>query len=69
MCFSRRRRTYIRVYRLHYSPRFVEYPLRLTAPTLLRAMDRPVAHIGIGPESLWTCYMGSLAGRAGTHLL
>ena len=36
----------------------------LTAVTLFGAMDRVRAHIGIGPESLWTWYMGSLAGRA-----
>ena len=62
---SRRRRTYIQVYPLHHSPRFLECPCHPTPPTLSRAMDRAVAHIGIGPESLWTCYMGSLAGRAG----
>ena len=61
---SRRRRTYIRVYHLHYSPRFLECP-GYDAPTLLRAMDRAVAHIGIGPESLWTWYMGSMEGPGG----
>ena len=33
--------------------------------TLLRATDGAVSHIGIGPESLWTWYMDSLAGREG----
>ena len=42
---SRRRRTYIQVYPLHYSPRFVECPCHPTAPTLLRALDGAVSHM------------------------
>ena len=37
----------------------------MTAPTLFVCVDGAVAHIGIGPESLWTWYMGSLEGREG----
>ena len=37
----------------------------MTAPTLFRAMDRDLADIESRPESLGTCYMGSLAGRGG----
>ena len=28
-------------------------------------MDGPLSHIGTGPDSLWTCYVGSLEGPAG----
>merc|ERR1711969_94274 len=59
---SRRRRTYIRVYPLHYSPRFLKRPRVVTEPTLFGGMTRPLSHIGIGPESLWTCQGGSLEG-------
>ena len=62
---SRRRRTYIQVYPLHYSPRFLECPAPKTAVTLFRAMDRVRAHIGIDSESLWTWYMGSMEGPGG----
>ena len=62
---SRRRRTYIQVYPLHYSPRFVECPRGYAAPTLFGGMDRPVVDIECRPESQRTCQGDSLARRAG----
>ena len=45
--FSRRRRTYIRVYPLHYSPRFLECPRPYAAPTLFVGIDGALSHIRI----------------------
>ena len=63
--FSRRRRTYIQVYPLHHSPRFLECPCHPTAPTLSRAMDRPCSHIESRPESQRTGQEDSMEGRGG----